>query len=374
MLAKLFKYYIYPIATLSGSIIGVGFLSLPYLATRVGTWQMLIYFVVLAAFITAIHVMFSKISLATPDFKRWPGFVGYYFGPTAKRLILIPIMGGTFGILLVYLIVGSTFLSALLVPIFGGTSLLYAVVYFLAAASLIFFGVKIISRFEFWALVLLAACLFLIFGEGFSYLQFSNLFISNFKFQISNFLLPYGAIMFSLWGTGLIPEVEEMMRGHKQNFTRVIVLGTLVPALLYLAFTILILAISGANTSESALIGLDAFLGPGVVSIALFIGVLTTFTAFITQGLLLKKIFTYDVGMGEFPAWALTCFIPFILYLFGVNSFIPLISFIGGVLLSIDGVLILLMYQKIGGRKWFTYPLMIFFVVIFMYSIFYFIW
>lgn len=81
----------------------------------------------------------------------------------------------------------------------------------------------------------------------------------------------------------------------------------------------------------------------------------------------------YDIGMKEFPAWALVCFIPFFLFLLGFNSFIPLISFVGGVLLGIDGILILLMYKKIGGRKMVIYPLASVFILGIIYEIVYFI-
>jgi len=43
----------------------------------------------------------------------------------------------------------------------------------------------------------------------------------------------------------------------------------------------------------------------------------------------------------------MTCFIPMILFLLGLRSFIAIISFVGGVLLVIDSILILLMYRKI---------------------------
>ena len=113
-------------------------------------------------------------------------------------------------------------------------------------------------------------------------------------------------------------------------------------------------------------------LGDGLTSVALFIGVITTFIAFIAQGLLLKKIFIYDMGVKEFPAWVLVCFTPLILFLLGFNSFINLISFVGGILLGIDGLLIMLIYKKIGGRPTVVYPLMLVFILGIAYSVIYF--
>src|SRR5688572_8568721 len=131
MFSKFLKNYIYPISTLAGSIIGVGFLSLPYIASRVGIIPMLFYFVFLTIIVISIHVIMGKIALKTPDFKRWPGFVGFYFGAWAERFIVIPMIIGSFGVLLAYLIVGSQFLNAIFSPMVGGGLSLYVFLYFL---------------------------------------------------------------------------------------------------------------------------------------------------------------------------------------------------------------------------------------------------
>lgn len=373
MLRDLFKNYIYPIATLSGSIIGVGFLSLPYITLKVGIWPMLFYFIALTALIIFIHLIFGEISLKTPDFKRFPGFVGFYLGQRMKKMALFLIIFGSFGVLLAYLIIGGQFLTNILSPFFGGDSFNYIVLYFAVLSFIVYFGIGAISKIEFWALSLLSVLLFLIFIKGFPQINLGNIFIPNSKFQISNLFLPYGAIIFSLWGTGLIPEIEEMLPNNKKILKKIIIISTLIPAFIYLLFIFLILGITGAHTTESALIGLRNFFGQGIFSMILLIGVITTFTAFISQGLFLKKVFIYDMGIKQFPAWLFTCFTPLILFLLGFNSFIPLISFIGGVFLGINGIFILLMYKKIGGRKIIIYPLTVFFILGIIYEIVYFI-
>ena len=365
----IFKNYIYPISTLSGSIIGVGFLSLPYITLKVGILPMLFYFIILTALTVFIHVILGQIALKTPDFKRWPGFVGYYFGGFAKKIILIPMILGSFGVLLAYLIVGSQFLSAIFSPIIGGSLLWYVMLYFAVTSFAVYFGAKAISKLEFWAIVLLLVSLFLIFVKGFSKLNFENIFNISQNITFSNVLLPYGAILFSLCGTALIPEVEEMVRGRKQSLKKIIIIATLIPAIIYILFILLVLGITGAETTESALIGVKTVLGNGITSIILFIGVITTFTAFIASGLFLKKMFTYDLKLNEKVSWMIVCLAPLLLYILGFNSFIGIVSFIGGVLLSIDGILILLMYKKIGGRALIVYPLMTVFILGIIYSL-----
>ncbi len=371
----LFKNYIYPIATLSGSVIGVGFLSLPYITLKVGIWPMLFYFTTLTALVVFLHVIFGQISLKTPDFKRFPGFVGFYLGKKVEGITLILMILGSFGVLLAYLVIGGQFLSGILSPLLGGGAFNYTILYFIILSIIIYFGINAISKLEFWAITFLLISFLIIFIKGFYYIKIGNIFSNKGLTHVNwkNAFLPYGAIIFSLWGVGLIPEIEEMVRGRKKLLKRIIVISMLIPAIIYLLFIFLILGISGNQTTESALIGLKTFLGQGIISIALFVGVITTFTAFIAQGLLLKKVFMYDLGVKEFPAWVLTCFPPLIFFLLGFNSFIVLISFVGGVLLSIDGILILLMYKKIGGKKIIAYPLILVFVLGIIYEVIYFI-
>jgi len=368
---NIFQNYIFPVATLSGAIIGVGFFSLPYIALKVGIWLMLAYFLVLGFLIILIHLIYSEVALKTPDFKRFPGFVGFHLGKWFSRFSLISTTLGSFGVLLVYLIIGSQFLSSVFSPILGGSKILYVFIYFFLMSLIIYLGIKIVSKVELGVLIFLLLILFLILIKGFSQIKIGNLFIGNIDFRIKNLFLPYGAVMFSLWGTGMLPEVEEMLGKNKKLIKKVVTIAILIPAVIYLFFIFLILGITGSSTTESALVGLKSFLGSGLGSLGILVGVATTFVGFITLGTTLKKMLVYDLKIKNFYSWVITCFVPLILFLVGFNSFIGLISFIGGVLLGIDGILILLMYKKIGGKKIVIYPLALIFLLGIIYEIVY---
>ena len=127
MLKDLFKEYILPGAVFGGGMIGVGFLSLPYILTKVGLWTMLFYFIFITGIVVLINFIFCEISLKTPDFKRFPGFVGYYLGKWPKAFSLLSLVAGSIGVLLVYLLVAEKFLG----------SLNYVLIYFLIASIII---------------------------------------------------------------------------------------------------------------------------------------------------------------------------------------------------------------------------------------------
>jgi len=364
---------IYAIATLSGTIIGVGLFALPYVTLKVGFWVILGYFLILGSLVVLIHLFFGELSLKTPDFKRLPGFARTYLGNGGELVAYISTIFGIFGALLAYLIVGGEFLTELLKPILGGNYLIYTLFYFIVGAFLIFFGIKAIAKVEFWGLILFFAILAAIFFRGQNFIDIQNLFIGNWEPGSGNLFLPYGVILFSLWGATLIPEIEEMLRGRKKTILKIIPIAILIPMIVYLFFIYLILGITGPQTTESALTGLRNILGDGTVSLALILGLLTTFTSFITVGLTLKKVFWYDFKLNKNLAWLITCFVPLILYLAGFQGFIAVISAVGGIMLAVDGILILLMYKKVRPeRKFLVYPLILLLLGGIIYSIVYF--
>ncbi len=361
---------LYAIATLSGTIIGAGIFALPYITLQIGFVAILGYLLVLGILAGLIHMFFGELALKTPDFKRLPGFAKIYLGEKGKTIAYISSILSLLGALLAYLILGGEFLTELLSPVLGGNNLFYTLFYFTITSFLIFYGIKAIAKVEFWGLILFFVILFTIFLRGRSFIEVENLFpVPDWSF----FFLPYGAILFSFWGASLIPEVEEILGKHKKSLLKIIPIAMLIPAIVYIIFIYLILGITGPETTENALLGLKTVLGDGIVSLALIFGFLTAFTSFLTIGLTLKKVFWYDLKMSKNMAWALTCFVPLAFFLMGVKSFIAVIGIVGGIMLAVDGSLILLMYKKIRPeRKHLVYFLLLILFIGIVYSIVYF--
>jgi len=363
--------YIYPVATLSGAIIGVGFLSLPYAAAQVGMPVMLAYLAVLTALVLLIHLLFSEVSLATPDFLRLPAFARIHLGKVGWWVGLVSMIAGFYGILLAYIAVGGNFLKNIFSPAFGGSAPVYIVIYFVLASAFIFWDVKPISRLQFWAVLLLFLSAAVLFVRSFNYLNFSNIVPGH--ISSNNLFLPYGLILFALWGAAMIPEIEEMLGRDKKALLKVVVWGTVIPAVFYLIFTVLVVLISGKSTTSDAITGLEGIIGPASANILFFAGFLATFSAFAAAGLILKKVFWYDLKLPKNLSWLLTIFFPFLMYYLGFTNFISVIGFVGAISFAVDGILILLMYRKIKGKKSniLVYPLVLIFLAGIIYQIIY---
>jgi len=368
---KSIKKIVYSVSILSGTIIGAGVFSLPYITKISGWWTMLLYFLVLGALVTVIHLFFAELTIKTDDFKRLPGFARVYLGKKGEWIALFSGILSLFGIILAYLILGGEFLTDFLSPLFGGSKIIYTLLYFSLGAVLIFYGIKIISKIEFWGLILFFLVIIFIFFKAIPLIRIDNLFLKT--GTIKDIFLPYGPILFSLWGVALIPETEEMLAKEKFLLKKIIPIAIIIPIIVYLFFIFLILGISGSQTTPSALTGLRVFLDDRIASLVFFFGVLTTFTSFIAAGLTLKKVFWYDLKINKNIAWLITCFLPLIVFLAGVNQFITVISLVGGIMMGINGILILLMYKKIKPKSIFVYPLILIFFGGIIYEIIYFL-
>lgn len=371
-MSRKFKF-VYAVATLVGSTIGVGIFSLPYITLRVGILVMLAYLLVLTVLVILIQYLFGEVALATPDFRRFPGFAKFYLGKPGKWLALISSILGGMGAMLAYIIIGGEFLSNIFSPIFGGNSYLYSFFYFLIGATLVFFGIKAISKIDLLGICLFIASLLVIIFSSLSHFNAANLTLRT--GSLAEFFLPYGPLFFALSALMMIPEVEEMLGEDKKWIRKVIPISVLIPAVVYLVFIVLVLGVSGLNTSSTAIPGLGSYLGGTIMNIALFAGIIATFTSFLGVALTLKKTLWYDLKIPKALSWIIACFIPYILFLLGFKDFITVIGLAGGVLIALDGILILLMYRKIKksrAARILSYSLSLVFILGLVYEIIYF--
>ncbi len=364
---------LYGISILAGTIIGAGIFSLPYITSVVGIQIMIGYLFILGGVAIIVHYFLGEVSLKTPDFLRLPGFAKHHLGEKAEKVAYVSGILGMLGAVLAYLILGGEFLRALLSPLFGGEMIHYLIIYFVVSALFIYFGIKAISRVEFWGIIFFFVALVVVFVKEFSHISLENIFLT--REASFDFFLPYGAVLFALWGGALIPEIEELLGRQKEKLRLVIPLGLVVAILISLFFIVIILGITGEDTTKEALVGLQAYLGRGVTTLMLVFGLVATFTSLVAIGLTLKKIFWYDLKISHKFSWGITCFVPLLLFLGGARDFIVVIGIVGGVMIAVDAILISLMYEKIKTKRvrLITFPLIILFLLGILYEIVYFI-
>lgn len=341
-----------------GTIIGVGIFSLPFVASKAGFSVTVFYFIVITAVTIILHFIYGKICAETETIHRLPGYVGKYLGKNYKKITIFTTGFGITGALLAYLIVGGEFLKFFFGSCFGENVLTYVLIFFIFGAYLIFKGIKSISKIGLTLFCVFLIILFLFFVKAVPHINFANFQTMDWKFLA----LPYGVILFSLWGSAIVPELKEMMIDNypdknldletkKKNLRKVQMSGIFIASAIYLFFIFIIFGVCGANTSKEALHGFNQILGNGVVKLGFLFGIITCFTSFIALGLTFKKTLCYDFRISKNLSWFIACFLPLFLYLLGFKEFITIIGLTGAVAIGIEGIIIIFLYKAFLRQK-----------------------
>jgi tyrosine-specific transport protein len=337
------KKFLYALALFCGTVIGVGLFGLPYVASKIGFIPLLFYFIGLGVVAIISVLIYGEMISRTKGKHRLPGYVGIYLGKKFKNLSFVTQTIGMTGAMLAYIIVGGGFLSDLVRPYLGGPKVLYILIFFAAGSFIIYLTSKEVAQTELVMLFFFFVVIGLLIYRCLPFISVSNFSGFNLKY----FFLPYGVVLFSIWGASIVPEVKDFLAPKHINLLKpVLISGILISIITYLIFVIAILGVTGSQTTPDALTGLQNVFSDGVIIIFLIFGILTTFTSYITLGLTLKKVFWYDLKLPRLISWFLVVIIPLSLYALGITNFIVIISFTGAVTLGIDTISIFLSYLK----------------------------
>jgi tyrosine-specific transport protein len=330
-----------------GTIIGVGIFGLPWVAFKSGFFVLLGYFLIIGVVAIVTHLILGDIIIGTKENRRFPGYVKQYLGKKWSTIAFAAMCVGLFGAQLAYLLVGGGFLANLLSPYIGGGLLIYVLIFFLLGSLLIYKDIKSISLAEFLILIVFFGTLAFFILKSFPHINPVNFLAVDFKY----IFLPYGVIMFSLWGSAVLPEVKEILGKNRKDLRKVIIAGITLSAIVYIIFVMAILGASGKMTSEDAVSGFGLAVGGDIAKAGFIFGFLTCFSSYLTLGLALKKIFWYDIKISEKLSWGIASFVPMLLFFIGAREFIDIIGLTGAVAGGVESFIVVLLYRRFLKKK-----------------------
>ena len=337
------KNYLLAIATLMGMIIGVGLFAIPYVTVKSGVLPLIFYMVVLAALQNYLHLLYAEIILSTRGAHRLPGYFEKYNGRLGKLITLVITVLSDYGAMLAYIIVGGLFLEQLLAPVLGGGLITYASILFFLEAFIVLFGIRLIAGTEFIMTGLMVLIIGLIGWRGLAVINLDNYILIDWQ----NIFLPYGPIFFAVSGLAAVPEVCRLLAPEKEKIKSAIAWATYLSAFLMLIFILVIVGLTGANTTPDTLTGLGLVFGDGIIRITLVFGLLAIITSMIGLAQASREVFWWDFKLNKNLSWALACFIPFIIYLVGLRDITKVVSLTGAIAGGVLGIAIIYLTFKI---------------------------
>ncbi len=331
--------------TLTGTVIGAGILGLPYVFAKSGFLIGLMWLVILLGVMMFTKLCLGEVCLRTRKRHQLPGYAERYLGKWGKRLMFFALMFGIYSALLAYLIGEGESLSQL----FTGSlnySIYFAIGFWIIMTLLLSKGIKELKRIETYGVIVI---ILLVIGIGVYFLP--SISLDNLKpVSFSNMFLPFGIVLFSLLGFTSIPEVRVEMDKQEKKIKKAIMLGSLIPALLYILFCLVFVGVLGSGVPQVATLSLGR-----VVTI---LGIFTMLTSYFVLSFSLKDSFTYDLNVRHMYSGFFVSVLPLVLYLlvyfFKLAGFVTILGLAGVIGGGLTGILSLLMLKKAkkkGDRK-----------------------
>ena len=339
------------IAVLVGTIIGAGVFTLPYIAANSGVLIAISWLIIVCFIIIFLHLCFGEIILRTKEDYRLPGYIGHYLNSSAKKFVLL-ITFLTFAFsLLIYLLLGSQFLGIIINSLFSENIFpqgLIMVFLWLCLSLIVLTNGRRLSKINFYLSFFLLFLFLIIIVFAFPHFESKNLNL----FEFSNkwgWLIPYGAMFFALNGMVAIPEAAKVLEKRQENkkkLKKVIIIGTIIPAICYLAFMFIVAGVSGSATTIEAIQGLKGVLGGSIILLGAGLGFLAVITSYLIFASYIKNSFINDFKWTPFISYFLVVVGPLLIYFLQLENLIKLISFTGGMLGGFEGIMILLVLRK----------------------------
>lgn len=363
------KNFLREAGVIAATTIGAGMFGLPYIFLKAGWIVGIFYLVVLSFVVAGSHVLYWRVLSRADEKRRLLGMARDFLGKFWYKFGLISILAGLVLALVIYLILGVHFIRLLWPSMNESLGLL---LFWLVSIAPLFFERRVVGL-ELAGVFFMAGIILLIFFSAPQFLPQIAVPAADFE----NFFLPFGVVLFSLAGwTAIEPLFAERpendrARPPKKSFFA----GTFATAALYIVFVAAIFG-STAVIAPDAISGL-AFWPAWKLGALGILGIFALWTSYMPIGLEIKNSLIKDLKWKPFWSLTLVVFLPPLLMLGGLSSFLKVIGLAGGVFLAMQYVLIVLVGRRVlgfGGAEKFFYNLVIgVFLLAAVYELYYFI-
>jgi hypothetical protein len=342
---KIFRELIIPAGLLSALIIGAGMFSLPFVFDRAGILVSVFYLIAFSLMLAAVHLMYAEVTEETPGDHRFVGYARLHLGRSGFALSLL-ITGFTIIlVLLIYLLLSPSFFR-LALP--GWPPLAAVLIFWLSGTLAITAGIKRAALLEAGLTGLIIIFILALFFAGFGRIGQAA---ADSWYNPGFVLLPFGAVLFSLAGRSAISSIRDYFKKEKispHKFPKAIVLGTIVPAAVYLLFSLAVITLSPKGVTEDAVSGL-AF-SPLLLRLFGLLGLLALWTSYVPLGIELREIIRLDFKVPLVLANALVSLLPLGIYLLVRPDFIVLVGLAGAIFSGLESAMVIAMWQKVKKR------------------------
>lgn len=332
----------YAVATLVGSTVGVGLYGIPFAFEKASFGVGFLSFMIVGGLILVSNLLYGEVILRTSRRHQFVGYVNKYLGKWPRRINIFNFWVSVYGGMVAILIVSGDFLHTMVASYFSYSPLFFSTVFVILASIFVALGLRTVARFDFFMMAIFIVVILILAFVGIPHIDMHSYLFSRTVY----WLLPFGVLMFALNGVTGVPLAREVLVGNESKLKKALILGTLIPAILYFIFALVVLGVSGGSTSPDAISGLTSFLGTKIIFIGALFGFLTSSTIFLNLGTALRESLREDFHFKNKFIWFFAAGVPYVLFFSGIRNFIDILSLVGGVAIGIDMILLILVYVQ----------------------------
>ena len=330
------------ISAITGTIIGAGFLGIPYIVSKSGFLIGLFWMILISIMMIIVNLIMAEICLATKTIHQIPGYASKYLGKKTKIFVFIASIIGLYAALIAYLLGEGESFSYLF---FGAENyaLIFGLGFWVAISFISLGGIREFKKVEPLGVILVFLVVIFLGIYNFNKLNLAYLNRLNFNYLF----LPFGITLFAFLGVSSIPEVRRILKGKEKLMKKALIIGSLIPLFVYILFTIIVLGLYGSNVNEIATISFG--------KLVTLLGIFTMFTASLALTLALQDTYRFDFNFSFKRAWFFSAVVPLILFLlikiFNLAGFVKLLSLGGALSGGLLSISILLIHEKLKNQE-----------------------
>ncbi len=340
------KKIITAISIIIWTVVGVWFLSMPYVAVKSWFRTTMWYLFVFGSLILLINLYFWEIILRTKEDHQLVWYAEKYLWKKGKNIMFIFVAFAILSALLAYMIGVWESLSYMIFWNLEYKTILWALFWFIMSILLRRWvsSLRKYERIGVWGLMLMLILIIIFFAKDINY---ANLTIFN-KWYL---FLPLWVVLFALIEFFSLPAAVKVLKKNELLTKKVIIAWSIITILIYALFTFLVVWISWPNTPQVSTIALWPLF--------IIIGIITMFTSYLALWTSLESSFIIDYKNKKNIARLKSAIIPIAIFLFlemfNFFSFINIITIWWIVAGWLIVILVLIIHRK-ANTQWNRIP------------------
>ena len=328
---------------ITGYGIGAGVLSMPYVADIVGFPASVAVLVIafLASYI--LHLMIAELAMKTEDGGQIISCLSrFLFRGRLKRVLSV-----SFFVLMALILCTNlaTYIAAseeIIIALIPVSPLAAKLIFYVLAASVVFFGLKVVGISEKYAVSAIIALIALLAAASvFAEHDAINLRPGTFK----QMLAYYGLAMFAMSAFFSVPQAVEGLNKDKKKIKKAVFLGLGVNFLLILVISFCALW-SSARVTEVAMVGWSEGIGLWAQLVGSVFTLLAMLTTYWSLSLALAGMIGEMTGIDSRLCWLIATLPSMVLVLFDLGDFMELLRTAGGLIAIVVAVMVVPSYRN----------------------------